>query len=158
MDTPEVEIRDLPPMSVIASRHIGTHPEDEAWRKLAAWAEPAGLLRNPTVHPVYGFNNPNPEPGRREYGYEFWIKVSPGAQAAPGLARKQFPGGRFAVTTCRLYNDPRGSLPVVWQWLLKWARQNGYRWRKSQELEHLLNPGVAPENIELELYLPIEDD
>lgn len=158
MEPPEVRIRILPPMSVIASRHIGTHPEDEAWRTLAAWAGPAGLLNDPSAHPVFGFNNPNPESGRSEYGYEFWIRVDPGTPVVPGLSAKRFPGGRFAVTRCRLYDDPRGSVPVVWQWLLTEARQNGYRWRKSQELEHLVNPGAAPEDIELELYLPIEDD
>ncbi len=158
MSALDVRIRRLPPMSVVAAQVTSPHPEDDAWRKLATWAEPAGLLDDPLAHRVFGFNNPPPEPDQFAYGYEFWIEVDPGTRGIPGLERKEFPGGRFAVTSCRLHDDPRGSMPEIWQQLLRWSEAHGYHWRHTHELERLVNPGAAQEDIELELYLPIEEE
>ncbi len=154
----DVEVRRLPPMSVIAAQVTSARPEADAWAKLAAWAGPAGLLDDLVAHPVFGFNNPPPEPDRPTYGYEFWIKVDTDTPPAPGLQRKEFPGGRYAVTACRLYGDPHGSVLEIWQRLLSWSEEHGYRWRHTHELEHILNPGAPDEEIKLELYLPIEEN
>jgi DNA gyrase inhibitor GyrI len=158
MNSLDVRIRHLQPMSVVAAQATSDHPEEDAWGKLAAWAEPAGLFEDPAALAVFGFNNPPPEPDQSSYGYEFWIEVDPATPSVPNLERKEFPGGRFAVTTCRLHADPRGSVPEVWQRLLKWIEEHGYRWRHTHELERLVNPGAPQEDIELELYLPIEQD
>jgi DNA gyrase inhibitor GyrI len=158
MATLTVEVRKLPAMSVIAAQVTSAQPEADAWSKLAAWAEPAGLLKDPAAHPLFGFNNPSPEPDKPMYGYEVWIRVDPGTAAVSGLERKGFPGGRYAVTTCRLHGDPHGSLPEVWQQLVKWTEEHGYRWRPTHELEHLLNPDAPERELVLELYLPIEED
>ena len=158
MSALNVRIQRLKPMSVVAAQVTSPHPEDDAWRKLAAWAVPAGLLDDPAAHPIFGFNNPPPEPDLPTYGYEFWIKVDPDTPEAPGLERKEFPGGRYAVAICRLHDDPHGTMPEVWQQLLEWSEENGYHWRHTHELERLVNPGVPQEDIELELYLPIEED
>lgn len=152
------EVRVLPPMTVIAAHVTSTHPEVDAWDKLAAWAGPAGLLDDATTHPVFGFNNPPPEAEDADYGYEMWIRVDPEAPPAPNLERKEFPGGRYAVTACRLHGDPHGSVPEVWRQLLAWVAEHRYRWRRTHELEHVINPGATEREITLELYLPIEDD
>jgi len=158
MSALDVRIQRLPPMSVVAAQVISPHPEDDAWRKLAAWAVPAGLLEEIAAHPIFGFNNPPPEPDQPGYGYEFWIEVDSSTPKPPGLERKEFNGGRYAVTTCRLHDDPHGSMPEVWQQLLEWSEEHGHHWRHTHELERLVNPGVPQEDIELELYLPIEED
>jgi DNA gyrase inhibitor GyrI len=157
MSAIDAEVRTLPPMSVATAQVTSAHPEADAWAKLAAWAEPAGLLADTAAHPVFGFNNPPPEPGRPEYGYEFWIKIDRDTPVAAGIERREFPGGRYAVTNCRLVADPRGAVPEVWQQLLQWTEQHGYRWRQTHELEHLVNPGAPEEDMVLELLLPIED-
>jgi DNA gyrase inhibitor GyrI len=145
-------------MSVIAAQVTSAHPETDAWRKLAAWAEPAGLLKDPAAHPLFGFNNPPPEPNQPLYGYEVWIQVDPETAVVSGLERKEFSGGRYAVTTCQLYGDPHGPVPEVWQQLLGWSEEHGYRWRHTHELERLVNPEAPEQDLVLELYLPIEED
>ncbi len=145
-------------MSVVAAQVTSARPEADAWSKLAAWAGPAGVLDDAVAHPVFGFNNPPPEAEGAPYGYEMWIRVDPETPPAPGLQRKEFPGGRYAVTTCRLHGDPHGSVPDVWRRLLDWAAQHGYRWRCTNELERIVNPAAAEQEITLELCLPIEDE
>ena len=71
----EVRIEELEPMLVASVRVVSESPELDAWEKMSSWAGAKGLLGNTAEHPVYGFNNPSPSPGRKEYGYEFWIKV-----------------------------------------------------------------------------------
>ncbi|NIM49048.1 MAG: hypothetical protein GTO22_07285 [Gemmatimonadales bacterium] len=153
----DVHIVDLPPMRVATTRALGNSPEDEAWEKLRAWAEPRGLLDDLQRHPVYGYNNPPPVPGRPDYGYEFWIKVDPDAEPEGDVELKDFGGGRYAVTSCRLHGDPEGSVPEVWQKLLGWVESSGHTWRHTHELEGLLNPEAPHEQILLDLYLPIEE-
>lgn len=145
-------------MSVVAAQVTSAHPEADAWSKLAAWAEPAGLFQDPAAHPLFGFNNPPPEPKEPLYGYEVWIRVPPDTAPGAGLERKEFPGGRYAVTTCQLHWDPRGPVPKVWQQLLRWSEEHGYRWRHTHELERLVNPDAPERDLVLELYLPIEED
>jgi DNA gyrase inhibitor GyrI len=154
----DVHIRRLPPMCVAVAQAVGPSPEEAVWRKLVAWAEPAGLLADPASHPIFGFNNPPPEPGQDDYGYEVWIQIEPDMPVAGGLERKEFAGGRYAVTTCRLHDDPSGCLPDVWQKLLTWVEASSYRWRRTHELEHLVNPGADEQDLVLELLLPIEEE
>ena len=115
------------------------------------------MLQDPEAHPVFGFNNPPPESGKPEYGYEFWIRVDDTTDSAEGVEVKEYSGGHFAVTTCKLYGDPRGAVPEVWQWLLGWVHSNGYEWRHVHELEGVRDPSAPVEEVFLDLYLPIED-
>jgi DNA gyrase inhibitor GyrI len=75
MKDQEFQIVSLPPITVVSAHAVGVSPESKAMDLLFAWAEPQGLLEDTDLHPIYGFNNPNPEPGRQEYGYEFWMVV-----------------------------------------------------------------------------------
>lgn len=157
MSISDVRIVSLPPMRVAAARARSNSPETAAWEKLKSWAEPRGLLDDPKAHPVYGFNNPPPEPGKSEYGYELWIQVDDSTGPSDAVEVRDYPGGRFAVTTCKLFGDPRGEVPLIWQWLLGWVKSNGYEWRQAHELEGVRDPNAAVEDVVLDLYLPIED-
>lgn len=136
---------------------VGESPESSAWEKLRAWAEPQGLLNDYTQHPVFGFNNPSPTPDRKEYGYEFWIRVDPDAKPAGDIKILDFPGGLYAVVTCKLLGDPLGSVPEVWQKLWQWVKSGKYQWRKTHELEKPHNPLASIEDLVLDLYLPIQE-
>ena len=83
----------LAPMRVASLRVISITPELEAWAKMRAWADAKGLLGDLKNHPVFGFNNPPPEPGKREYGYEFWIRVGADIQSDDVVQVKQVKGG-----------------------------------------------------------------
>jgi DNA gyrase inhibitor GyrI len=139
-------------MRVASVRVVSEHPESEAWEKLKAWAEPKGLLKEPQRHPIFGFNNPNTSPDRKEYGYEFWIRVGPDIGAGDAIEVKEVAGGRFAVATLRGYPSPQ-----VWKQLWDWVQSSGYRWRKSHELERVHDPRAPETDVIVDLYLPIED-
>ncbi|MHC4405435.1 MAG: AraC family transcriptional regulator [Planctomycetota bacterium] len=155
-DDLEVRIVELEPMRVASVRVVAASPEQEAWEKLRAWAEPRGLWRDAEKHPVFGFNNPNPSAERKEYGYELWIRVGPDASSDADVEVKDVPGGLYAVTACKLLGDPRGSMPDVWRKLWDWCQASEYRWRHTHELEKPQDPRAAVEEMVLDLYLPIE--
>ena len=150
-----VRIVKLEPMTVASSRVFGESPETQAWEPLRAWAEPKGLLADLAKHPVFGFNNPNPSLESKEYGYEFWISVEPGEKPEGNIEIKEFPGGLYAVTSCRLLGEP--NVLETWKLLWEWVQSSEYRWRHTHELEKPKNPIAPEEEIELELYLPIEE-
>jgi DNA gyrase inhibitor GyrI len=156
MNDISVRIIELEPMRVASVRVMGEPPEQEAWENLHAWAEPSGLLNDLQGHPVFGFNNPGPSKDRKEYGYEFWIRVGPKVKSEGEVEVKDFPGGLYAVTTCRLQGDPCGSVMEVWRRLWDWVQQSEYRWRRTHELEKPHDPRASEGEMVLDLYLPIE--
>ncbi len=89
----DVRIVELKPMRVASARVVSESPENDAWKILCAWAEPIGLLDDAENHPVFGFNNPQPSPGKKEYGYEFWIQIGPEIEVGgQGGSKRVFPG------------------------------------------------------------------
>ena len=153
----DVQIVKLEPMRIASFHAFGQAPERDAWEKARAWAEPRGLLDSAEKHPVFGFNNPSPTKGQTEYGYEFWIRIESDMQV-DDIKTIEFPGGTYAVTTCKVIGDPLGPVPHVWQMLSKWVEGSSHRWRCTHELERIVNPGAPESDLVIELYLPIEED
>ena len=152
-----IRVERLPSMTVASVRAFGTNPEAEAWDRLKRWADEHGFLQEMNAHPVYGFNNPPPEEGRREHGYEMWMRVDPDTDDGQDVSVKRIAGGRYVVARCKLHGDPRGSVRDVWMSLYEWIGESGsLRWRRTHELERHLGP-PDDEDLELELYLPVED-
>jgi DNA gyrase inhibitor GyrI len=151
----EVRIVTLDPMRVAWVRVVSDSPESQAWEKLQAWAEPRALLADVDEHPVFGFDNPPPQPDQEEYGYEFWIRVSPDVEASGDVEIKEFPGGLYAVTTCRLHGEP--NVAETWRLLWEWVQSSEYQWRQTHELEQPHDPLADEEDLILDLYLPIEE-
>jgi len=77
----DVRIEELEPMRVASVRAVSESPEHDAWEKLESWADAKGYLGNVEEHPIFGFNNPNPSPDRKDYGYEFWLRVPPDTES-----------------------------------------------------------------------------
>ncbi|MFQ5630226.1 MAG: GyrI-like domain-containing protein [bacterium] len=152
----KIRIEKLEPMRIASVRVISETPERDAWEKLRVWAEPKGLMDDLEKHPVFGFNNPNPAPDRKEYGYEFWIQIDPGTEPEGEIEMKDFAGGLYAVTTCKLFGDPKGNVLEVWMKLLEWVKASKYEWRNTHELEKPHNPLADEKDVVLDLYLPIE--
>ncbi len=159
----EVKIVKLEPMRVASVRVISTTPEHDAWEKMRSWAEPRGLLENIERHPVFGFNSPNPSPGRKEYGYEFWIRVDPDTPPEGDVEIKRFEGGLYAVTTCKLKEEidseffrKEGYLES-WKNITDWVKSSKYKFGKHQCLEKAHEPGASEEELILDLYCPIEE-
>ena len=87
-----VQVIELEPMRVASVRAFSTQPEADAWKKMRAWAEPQGLLEDYTKHPVFGFNNPDPSPGQKEYGYEFWMRMGAHFKGDGEIEAKDYDG------------------------------------------------------------------
>jgi len=152
-----VSIVTLEPMRVASVRAISETPERDAWKKARAWALPRGLLDDVEEHPVFGFNNPDPSPDRKEYGYEFWIRIGPEIEPEGEIEAKEFAGGLYAVTTCEVRGDPWETIPAAWKRLLDWCRSSRYRMGNHQWLEKVRDPRASEGDLVLDLYLPIEE-
>ncbi len=157
----QVEIVQLEPMTVASIQAISKTPEDDAWKKVVAFAEPRGLLKDLKKNPIFGFNNPNPSAGKEEYGYEFWIRINPDIKMEEGVTKKEFSGGLYAVTRCNLTKEStsaflheHGQLES-WANLVKWFESSGYKKGKHVCLEKSVNPNKPDEDLLLDLYLPI---
>lgn len=152
-----VDIVKLAPMRVASVRALGEMPERDAWQKLRAWANPKGLLEDSNKHPIFGFNNPNPSEEHKEHGYEFWIGVGSEIQPEGEIEIKDFAGGLYAVTTCKLIGDPEGTIQEKWMKLWNWVQASQYQWRKTHELEKPHDLSAAEQDLLVDLYLPIEE-
>ena len=159
----DVRIVLLEPMRVVSFRAVSETPENDAWEKTRAWAEPMGLLDDLESHPVFGFNNPDPSPDRKEYGYEFWIRVDPGFEPEGGVEVKEFEGGLYAVTACRLKEEASSEFFRAegylesWKNLYDWVEASRYRSGSHQGLEKPRDPRASEEDLVLDLHYPIEE-
>ena len=146
----DVRIEELEPMRVASVRAVSENPEHDAWKKLKSWADTKGYLGNVEEHPIFGFNNPSPSPDRKEYGYEFWLRVPPDTESEGEIEIEDFPGGLYAVTTHKGYPNPE-----VWMSLSNWVQSSSYEWRKTNELEKPHDPLASHDEMTFDLYLPI---
>ncbi len=150
----DVRIVDLPPMRVASSLGFGKEPEDQAWKQMQAFAASAGIRLGEKGGQTYGFNNPDPAPGSKDYGYEIWLPVGADVGAKPPIQIKQVPGGKYAVARCTgLSNVSR-----VWEELDAWLEDSPYTCPPNggQWLEATQNPlKPDPNQWVFDLYLPI---
>ena len=103
MNSLKIEIVRLEPMLVASTYGYGKNPEDEAWKKMAAWAGPLGFFENLKDNPIYGYNNPPPLNCSKEYGYELSIKVDRDCIGSRNLCNS-FHYHKFGWALSRLYS------------------------------------------------------
>ncbi|XEO76710.1 hypothetical protein WKT22_01736 [Candidatus Lokiarchaeum ossiferum] len=156
-----VKIVSLPPMKVASVRAISPTPENDAWTKLEKYAIKHNLLENHELHPIYGFNNPDPTQGQKEYGYEFWIRVDSFTQSEKDVIIKEIPSALYAVKECNLFEESqsdffkKNGILESWSQLFHWVEESEYQRGTHQYLEKSLNPGHDIEELILELHMPI---
>lgn len=156
-----VEIINLPPMKVASVRAIGKNPEELAWNKLQEFASPLKLFENLELHPIFGFNNPDPIPGQPEYGYEYWIKVDSSIHSTLDVKIIDFPGELYAVTKCNLTQECQSPFlqehGILESWFLlnQWVKNSVYQMGNHQWLEKHLSVPMEGKDLILDLYLPI---
>ena len=96
--TLEVRTVNLPTMTVASALGFGKEPETQAGQMIGEFAAAHGIESGSKDHPLFGFNNPNPSPGSDNYGYELWVRVEPGTEAADPIVIKEIPAASYAVT------------------------------------------------------------
>jgi DNA-binding transcriptional ArsR family regulator len=160
-----VQVIELEPMRVASVRAFSESPENDAWEKMRAWAEPQGLLEDLTTHPVFGFNNPNPSPGQENYGYEFWIRMGAHFKGEGEIEAKDYDGGLFAVTTCKPWEEMQSDFGKEqgflesWKKLVDWViLSEKYEMDESRQcLEKPHDPNAPFKELVLDLYQPIKE-
>ncbi len=139
----------LEPMHIASVTATAHDAEAQSWNRLKAWAEPKGLLNQPSLR-VFGFDNCQPDPNHQ---YTTWIPVGSEVQGDEDVRTFDFSGGWYAVTTV---HGP-DKIPSAWQHLSEWLRGSPYRYGRHQGLEEAVgsldNP---PEQVTFHLYLPID--
>ena len=159
-----VKIVQLPRMRV-ASFHVkeSAAPEEEAWAKLRSWAEPKGLLENPTLHQVFGRNNPIPLGEPRLRGYEFWITIPEAFSVEDDVSVVDFPGGLYATMNSKGIEQMQANFKKLFDWVdsheeytFGYPEDYDYASQPSLDLEHHLVPLVLGETLFLvDYYFPI---
>ena len=151
----EVHIVKLEPMRVASAYGFGENPEEQAWKKLDAWAANKGLLTDRAAHPIFGFNNPNPSATNPKYGYEFWMKVDPTTEPSGDIRVVEFTGGTYAVLRCDTQGNPGQTMPAAWQALAGWCKLHNHRFGRHHALERIVSGADNPENLVVDLYCPV---
>jgi DNA gyrase inhibitor GyrI len=151
----EIRLVELPPMRVIAINGFGTEPEDQAFKKIYAWAKEHTLLETP--HRLFGFDNPSSTAGSPNRGYDVWMTVDDSVQPDGEASLIHFPGGLYAVLRQEV-SAPWEQIPPAWQRLVMWREQSQYREGRHQWLEEHIGPLSEAVNqlpFTLDLHLPI---
>lgn len=105
-------------------------PEEDAWKKIEAWAKPKGLLKKGVGTRVFGRNTyptDNPEP----HGYEFFLTVGPNIEPSGDVEIREIPGGLCAV----LRFENLDNIGKAWRHLGNWIKESEYEhigWRKGE--------------------------
>lgn len=145
----------LMPMRVVSFQAISNTPENDAMHKLREWAEPRGLFADPEAHPIYGFNNPNPQPGKSEYGYEFWIKVDADFKEE-GVKVVDVPEYFCMVSRCYV-KDAYKDIPDTWKKMLKLIKEKDYKFSTHCGIEKIVSSSDSEQWI-LDIYIPLEEE
>jgi len=89
--------------------------------------------------------------------------VEPDVEPEGDIKIKEFEGGLYAVTTCKLKEEleseffqKQGYLES-WKKLVDWVKSSKYRYGKHQGLEKAHDPNASEEELVLDLYCPIEE-
>jgi len=155
MDNLDVHIVRMEPTYVASALGFGPNPEELAWNQLLGWIKQSGLSKTIAGRRFLGFNNPSPSVGSPNYGYEQWVTVDIGTQGAEGISLKEFKGGLYAVTRCKL-----GTIAETWKAFVMWRESSAYKPAHHQWLEECLGSPLEQEigmETEFDLYLPIAE-
>ena len=155
-DELEVQFIRLQPMRVVSFQAISESPENEAWAKLREWAEPKGYFDDLEKNPIYGFNNPNPSPGKKEYGYEFWLVVNPDFKSDE-VEVKDVPESFNVVTRCNV-EDPVRDITEAWKKILEWIKKHKIKFAGRCGIEKVIVPSHSGEGFILDIYIPVVED
>ncbi len=155
-DELEVQFIHLLPMRVVSFHAVSVTPENDAWIKLREWAEPKGYFDDLDKNPIYGFDNPSPTPGKKEYGYEFWLVVDPDFKSDE-VKIKDVPESFNVVTRCNV-EDITKDIGKAWTKILEWIKKHKIKIARKYGLEKVIVPSDSGEGFILDIYVPVDED
>ena len=115
-DFSEVRLIRLPKMTFACARAMSKSPEDDCWKIINEFIVKNDLLNQPGFR-HFGFNDPDPQAGKQEYGYQMWIAIGKDTMVEEPMWKIEFDGGLYAglVTTMDVIGDRWKKL---WQWAI----------------------------------------
>ena len=156
MENEDIRIVTLPPMRVASFYAFSSSPEAEAWNKLVIWAKEHTCWQDAPDTRIFGFNNPDPSAVSPNYGYEYWLVLSPDIHAGEEIKVKDFSGGMYAVLHCDVKANQFDIIGTSWCKLVKWRDASHNKHGNHQWLEeHLTCFESNDSGFVLDLYLPI---
>ena len=160
-----IRIVELPATRVV-SFHVPSSvtPEEEAYGMLHAWGEARGILSQPTVFQIFGFNHPFAPMGQPR-GYELWITIPDDYDPGADVAVKRFAGGKYAMATIIGIESIGPVVQMLHDWV---AASDEYESAypasfnvdvdPMPDLEQVVSPlDLPPEQYRLDYYVPIRD-
>ena len=131
----EVRIVYLPPAEVASYQYVGENPEDSAGEMILEFIRKTGLAGIKPDFRLYGFNNPSPSEGQKEYGYEFWVTIPEDMEVEAPLKKKHFDGGLYAAHCIKMgdFHEWEGFIRQVLE-----SEEYEGDWREPRGMDGLL--------------------
>ena len=162
----DVRIIRLPPSAVASAHYIGEEPEAYVSELIDNFVRKYDLCRVKPDLRNYGFNHPNPSDESGAHGYEMWVTIPEDLEVPAPLTKRYFEGGLYAAHMIQMGNFHE------WEWLLDWVKDNekydfagdmsdqqhmcGLLEEQLNYVTHV-NQGVNPEDLQLDLLMPIKE-
>lgn len=161
-DFSEVRLIRLPKMTFACARAESKTPEDDCWEIMNKFISKHDLIHQPGFR-HFGFNDPDPQPGKEVYGYQMWVAIDKNLPVEEPLWKIEFDGGLYAglVTTMDVIGERWKKL---WQWTLN-SESYEVDWAPSKHricLEECIDiitfndPSISFETKQLDLLTPIK--
>lgn len=121
----QVEVKDLPEMTVAYARHVGAYNLiGETFSRLYRWAGPRGLIRPETMHLACYHDDPDLTPPDKLRS-SACISVAAGTPTDGDIGSMKVPGGLFAVGHFEIDQTQFGE---AWNALMgEWLPSSGYQ-------------------------------
>jgi AraC family transcriptional regulator len=125
-----VEIKELPEMTVAYVRHIGPYEADEKlfeslFTKLMNWAGPRDLIKFPKTQMLSIYHDDPEVTEKSKLRTDCCISVPHETEVDGEIGKTNLPGGKYAVTRFELSADEYGE---AWQAVMSgWLPESGYQ-------------------------------
>ncbi|WP_319758983.1 GyrI-like domain-containing protein [Maridesulfovibrio sp.] len=152
----DVKIWTLDPAKMAYTEHVGPYEEvGNAWEILCKWAGPAGIFDETTKFYGVYYDDPN-EISAEKLRSEACITVPSATNAPAEIKFKDFPGGRYAVTT---HLGPYEGLGKSWsQFYEEWLPTSEENHADAPCYEQYMNnpKTTKPEQLVTLLLMPLK--
>lgn len=144
----EVRVERLETMRTAYTHAFSEAPEEDAWRKMKAWARPKGLLEEGSGARIFG-RNTYPTDNSEPHGYELFFTIGSDVEPVGDIGISEIQGGLYAALKFKNLENIR----IAWEQLWKWIEKSDYEhagWRKGEHgwvdgFEELLTPHEKPQ-------------
>lgn len=125
-----VEVKELPEMTVAYVRHIGPYEADEKlfeslFTKLMQWAGPRDLIKFPETQMLSIYHDDPEITEKSKLRTDCCITIPDNADVDGEIGKAKLPGGKYSVTRFELNADEYGE---AWQAVMSgWLPESGYQ-------------------------------